>query len=318
MNDISAVIVSWNSAAEIAECIHAAQTAGVKEVIVIDNGSQDQTRDIASKIAGVCLIHCPENLGFSGGVNRGVSLASHPLVLILNPDCQVQTGLAEMARAAENGAAGGMLLGADGQLQTGFTVRRFPGPWTLAFEVLGWNRLFPSNPVNRAYRCHDFDPRLEQPVEQPPGAFFLVNKDIFNQIGGMDEQFWPVWFEDVDFCFRLRQAGFPITYCPQARARHRGGASIEKIFWPFKELAWYGSLLRYATKHFGWLSRRLVGLAVAAASVPRALTGILSRHKGMEALSVYADVFRLAWVSLVHGRVEHRRFGRQMEGAEHL
>jgi GT2 family glycosyltransferase len=319
MKQIGAVIVTWNSAGDIANCIKALKLAGgVDEIVVVDNGSHDQTREIVSAMAEVKLLYFPENLGFAGGVNRGVAALSSEFALILNPDCMVQSGLSEMAQAARRGAAGGMLLGEDGKLQSGFAVRRLPTAWTLVFEVLGWNRIFPRNPVNLRYRCADFDPLKAQLVEQPPGAFFMVRKDIFETLGGMDEEFWPVWFEDVDFCQRLKMAGYPIEYCPSARAKHRGGGSIVKILWPFKELAWYGSLLRYATKHFGWLSRRLVSLAVAAASVPRALTGIIFRRQGVRALGVYADVLRLAWVSLVLDRVDHRRFGRHLEGAEHL
>ena len=318
MSDVAAVIIAWNSAAEIAACIRAARKAGAAQIVVVDNGSRDQTREIVSGIDHVTLLHFPENLGFSGGVNRGVAATSTEFVLILNPDCLVESGLKEMAEAAKIGAAGGMLLGEDRKVQTGFAVRRLPTPWTLIFEVMGLNRLFAGNPVNQRYRCPDFDPTRAQEVEQPPGAFFMVRKDVFMQLGGMDEEFWPVWFEDVDYCLRLKEAGYKVAYCPEAKAVHRGGASISKILWPFKELAWYGSLLRYATKHYGWLSRCLVCLAVAAASVPRAFTGIISRRQGIHSLGVYADIVCLAWVSLVHGRVDHRRFGRQLEGAEHL
>ncbi|MCX6610569.1 MAG: glycosyltransferase family 2 protein [Acidobacteria bacterium] len=318
MKSIGAVIVTWNSEQDIAECIAAAKKAGVAETVVVDNGSKDRTREIVAAIDGVKLLYFPENLGFAGGVNQGVAALSSNFALILNPDCLVQTGLDAMAEAARGGAAGGMLLGASGELQTGFAVRRLPTASTLIFEVLGLNRLFPGNRVNQRYRCVDFDASRAQEVEQPPGAFLMVRKDIFKKLNGMDEGFWPVWFEDVDFCLRLREAGHKIIYCPAARAKHRGGASIEKILWPFKELAWYGSLLRYATQHFGWLSGRLVCLAVAAASVPRALTGIIYRRQGVRALGVYADIFCLAWVSLVLDRVDHRRFSRHAEGAEHL
>ncbi len=318
MRSIGAVIVTWNSEEDIAACITAARNAGVLETIVVDNGSKDLTREIVTSMDGVKLLYFPENLGFAGGVNRGVAALSTEYALILNPDCLVQDGLEKMANAAQKGAAGGMLLGTNGELQAGFAVRRLPTAWTLIFEVLGLNRLFAWNPVNRRYRNAGFDFTQEQEVEQPPAAFLMVHKQIFEQLNGMDEKFWPIWFEDVDFCLRLRKAGRKIVYCPAARAKHRGGGSIEKILWPFKELAWYVSLLRYATQHFGWLSRRLVCLAVAAASVPRALTGIIYRRQGVRALGVYADVFCLAWVSLVLDRVDHRRFGRHAEGAEHF
>lgn len=318
MSEVSAVIVSWNSAAEIEGCISAALTAGVAEILVVDNGSTDQTREIVRKLPQVKLLHFPENLGFAGGVNRGVEAAQFDSVLILNPDCFVMSGLESMARAAQGGAAGGMLVHPDGKLQAGFAVRSFPTATILALEVLGINRLWPTNPSNQHYRCSSFNPAMAQEVDQPPGAFLMLNRPIFMNLGGMDEAFWPVWFEDVDYCLRLRQAGYKIAYCPEAKATHKGAASIEKILWTFRELAWYASLLRYATKHFGWLSRRLVGLAVAAASVLRAFTGIFFRRQGLKALDVYAGVFRLAWVSLVHDRVEHSRPAGRWEGAKHL
>ena len=318
VHKIGAVIVTWNSASEIASCLSAVHKAGVTDIVVVDNGSSDETMEIVREHADVTLLSFPENLGFAGGVNRGFAALNTDFVLILNPDCRVESGLDDMAIAAQYGAAGGKLLAPDGKLQAGFAVRRLPSALTLIFETLGFNRFFPSNPVNRRYRCLDLDPELPQEIEQPPGAFFLVRRDCFEALGGMDESFWPVWFEDVDFCARAHAAGYRIFYCPSARAWHDGGASIKKIFWSFKELAWYGSLLRYATKHFGWLSRFLVGLAVAAASVPKALAGIIYRRPRANPLGVYTSVLRLVWMCLFTGRVDIRRFSWQSGGPDHF
>ncbi len=315
-HSIGAVIVAWNSASEIADCIAAVHKAGVTDIVVVDNNSSDETSLIVKDHSHVKLLSFSENYGFSGGVNRGVAALTTDFVLILNPDCRVQGGLADMATAANEGAAGGMLLAPNGKLQTGFAVRSLPTPAALIFETIGLNRLFPNNPVNRRYRCLDLDPNLPQEIEQPPAAFFMVRREVFLKLGGMDEDFWPVWFEDVDFCARLRSASYRIYYCPTARAIHDGGTSVKKIFWSFKELAWYGSLLRYATKHFGWLSRFLVGLAVAAASVPKAFMGIIDRRPGVRPFGVYTRVLRLVWMSLVTGRVDLRRVSRQLEGPD--
>lgn len=315
---VGAVIVSWNSEADLGASIEAALAAGVAELVVVDNGSKDRSREIAAAYAGVKLIYCPENPGFAGGVNRGVAALGAEYVLILNPDCCIEAGLDAMVAAAAEGASAGHMVHFDGSWQAGFAARQLPQPITLIFEVLGVNRLFPNNPVNRRYRCAGFDPGREQDVEQPPGAFFLVQRKVFQALGGMDEGFWPVWFEDVDFCARLKAAGYRIRYTPRARARHRGGASVNRIYWSFKELAWYGSLLRYATLHYGWLTRRLVGLAVAAASVPRSITGIIFRRQGARTLSVYARVFSLAWICFLTGQVDTRRLRRQWEGADQI
>jgi N-acetylglucosaminyl-diphospho-decaprenol L-rhamnosyltransferase len=313
---IGVVIVTWNSEAEIGPCLQALQRWHDGDVLVVDNASKDHTCQMVQRFPNARLLAETENHGFAGGVNRGVAAVSGDYILILNPDTELQGPLEPMRIAARQGAAGGRMLGEDGQAQIGFNVRRLPTPMSLCFEVMGLNRLFPGNPVNRRYRVLDLDLRVEQEVEQPPGAFFMVRREAFEQLGGMDERFWPVWFEDVDFCARLRQSGFKIRYTPAVSVKHLGGRSVNKIYKPFKQLAWYASLLRYATQQFGWCSRRMVGIAVVAASIPRAIAGIFYRHQNPHGIGVYARVIRLALKCLVLGRVEFNRSGRQ-EGLDH-
>ena len=97
----------------------------------------------------------------------------------------------------------------------------------------------------------------------------------------------------MDFCLRLRQAGYRIHYVPDASARHLGGHSASYLSWEARQLFWYGSLLRYAGKHFSASGRRLVSGAVMAASIPRALYGAMATGK-LSAANVYSRVFRLA------------------------
>jgi N-acetylglucosaminyl-diphospho-decaprenol L-rhamnosyltransferase len=305
--NLGAVVVTWNSADQIAACVEALLRNFDGPIVVVDNASQDGTGQAVPKNARVRLVASEENLGFAGGANRGVRELDTDLVLLLNPDCVVQEGLGHLVNAARDGAAGGLLLDENGQAQRGFVFRRFPTPAALILEVLGINRLFPANPINRRYRCLEQPLDLDQEVEQPAGAFLCFRRDAFVTVGGLPESYWPVWFEDVEFCQSLVRSGFRIRYTPKAVARHHGAGSIRKIHWSSKELAWYVSLLRYATRQFGWLSRRLVGLAVAAASVPRALTGILFRHQSASTLGVYARVVYLAIGVIVLGREDERR-----------
>lgn len=315
-NTIGVVIVTWNSEAEIGPCLQALQRWHDGDVVVLDNASTDHTCEVVSGFPQVRLLAEVENHGFAGGVNRSVAQVIGDYILILNPDTELQGPLEPMRLSARQGAAGGRMLGEDGQPQIGFNVRRLPTPLSLCMEVMGLNRLFPANPVNRRYRALDLDLSVEQEVEQPPGAFFMVRREAFEKLGGMDERFWPVWFEDVDFCARLRQTGFHIRYTPAVSVRHLGGRSVNKIHKPFKQLAWYASLLRYATQQFGGCSRRMVGIAVVAASIPRAIAGIFYRHQNPHGIGVYARVIRLALKCLVLGRVEFNRSGRQ-EGLDH-
>ena len=117
-------------------------------------------------------------------------------------------------------------------------------------EVLLVNQLWPSNPVNRRYRCLDADYSKVQQVEQPAGACLAITREAWEAVGGMDTQFAPVWFEDVDFCKRLLDSGRKIVYCPAARFHHSGAHSVSKLSFAEKQLFWYTNMLRYARKHF--------------------------------------------------------------------
>src|SRR5208283_3241408 len=123
--------------------------------------------------------------------------------------------------SAHAGAAGGALFETDGKPARGFAFRRLPTLATLLFEAVLVNQLWPGNPVNRRYRCLDADYSQPQEIEQPAGACLAIARETWDEVGGFDEQFYPVWFEDVDLCKRLLERGGKIVYCPTARFRHR-------------------------------------------------------------------------------------------------
>ena len=290
---VDIVIVTHNSAAEIEDCLAACQPYG-KAVVIVDNGSTDGS----AKWATIVNSH---NAGFAAAVNQGFAASNDPLVLILNPDCRVRSGLESMMALFDDpqvGAAGGLLLDPDGRPQAGFTVRRFPGWANQVCEIAGINRLWPSNPLNRAYRCADLDLNQEQDVDQPAGAFLMVRRTAWAQVGGFDEDFHPVWFEDVDFCYRLKQASWRIRYTPQATALHAGGHSVNKLSWRCKQMHWYGSLLKYAEKHWSGRGERRVALALFLVSLPRGVIGSLSRSS-TEPLVVYGKIASQAWRALI-------------------
>src|SRR5262249_14498728 len=147
------------------------------------------------------------NLGFAAAVNQGVAATNSRFVLLLNPDvrlCTSPEALVQACSQAGIGIAGGLLLSSNGDPQAGFTVRRFPTAQTLIFEVLGINKLFPRNPVNRSYRYLDRNLYSTFEVDQPAGAFLLFRREVWHRLAGFDERFFPVWYEDVDFCRRAR------------------------------------------------------------------------------------------------------------------
>jgi hypothetical protein len=305
MNRTTIVVVTHNSAGVIAACLDACLRADPAEVVVVDNHSADDTLDVVRRCPTVRLMANQENRGFAAAVNQGVQETAAPSVLLLNPDAELLGGLTDLERACSEpgvGAAAGLLVAEDGEPQRGFSVRRLPTAAALVFETLGLNRLWPSNPVNRRYRCLDLDLSKAQEVEQPAGAFLLFRRDVWQKLGGFDESFYPVWFEDVDFCRRLADAGYRVRFVPSARARHRGGHSFGTVSRQDRVVWWHRSLLNYATRHLRAGPRWLVCGSVLAGAVLRMVTGKFTEMRNGGASRSYGKVILLAWSSLWSSR----------------
>jgi GT2 family glycosyltransferase len=286
------------------------------DIVVVDNASPDRTCAEVLRVPSATLIANPWNRGFAAAVNQGIAALETPYVLLLNPDAELVGGLdALLAACSESGVAiaGGKLVDHSGRPQAGFMVRRFPTALSLSVEALGLNRLFPGNPVNRRYRCADLDPEIQAEVDQPAGAFLMISRQVWRALGGFDERFEPLWFEDVDFCKRTAAGKHRIRYVPAAVAKHGGGHSAAQLPNRAKEAYWYGNLLRYAAKHFRPRDLQMVSAAVMLGSCFRTTRGII-RWRSLEPLLVYSKVFRLAAKFLVSGRHENLRLSSEVSG----
>jgi N-acetylglucosaminyl-diphospho-decaprenol L-rhamnosyltransferase len=268
---------------------------------VVDNASTDRTVELVRQRSGVKLVANRDNRGFAGAANQGFAVTGGDPILLLNPDVRLRTPLTPLVQAClDHGLAAGQLTGPDGRVQAGFNIRRFPSPAALALELLGINRLWPGNPVNRRYRYLDRDLTLEGPVEQPAGAFLMTRRDAWDRLGGFDEDFRPVWFEDVDFCLRAAEAGYGIQYVPQVQGEHRGGHSVRKLPAARKEVYWYDSLLTYGAKHFRPWPYRGICLVAVLSTVPRAIAGMF-REQNLNPVVSCVQIMRLAVRRLVSG-----------------
>lgn len=294
MQSVGVVIVTHNSEPEIGACLDALRETGA-EVVVIDNASADGTVAAVER-RGVKLIANRTNRGFAAAVNQGFSAVNRDFVLVLNPDSVLQSSLEPLQQACclpDSAGAGGLLLGRDGLPQVGFMVRGFPTVAALALESLLLNRIWPTNPVNRKYRGFGLDYTRRIPVEQPAGAFLMIRRAVWEELGGFDEGFYPLWFEDVDFCRRASQRGYRLYYEPKAVAKHTGAHSISRLTVELRQIYWYRSLLRYSAKHFRPLGHRAVCLAVVTGSIVRLLVEMTST-RSLKPLAVYSKVVRLA------------------------
>jgi GT2 family glycosyltransferase len=294
MAEIGIVIVTYNSAAEIGACLDAAVATGA-HVVVVDNASTDGTVAEVRR-RGAHLVANSDNRGFAGAVNQGFIVLQCTYVLLLNPDAVLNTDLRPLCEACDlpsAAGAGGQLLDPEGRPQVGFMARQLPTPAALALEALLLNRICPNNPVNRQYRGLGLDYRTRLEVQQPAGAFLMIRREVWKELGGFDERFHPLWFEDVDFCRRAVDRGYRFFYEPRAVAKHTGGHSISSLSLEMRRFYWYRSLLKYSAKHFRPLAFRGVSLAVMFGSVVRGVTQtVQERH--FRPTAGYAAVVRLA------------------------
>ncbi|MGC9971193.1 MAG: glycosyltransferase family 2 protein [Bryobacteraceae bacterium] len=303
LRTLGVVVVTHNSEAVIGACLDSLRQADA-EIVVVDNASADGTRREVSRRAEITLFANPWNRGFAAAVNQGIDALDCPYVLLLNPDTELLGGIGALVEAcgeAGVAGAGGKLVDQSGRPQSGFMVRRFPSAASLSLEALGVNRLWPGNPVNRRYRCADLDPEAPAQVDQPAAAFLLVKREVWRRLGGFDEAFAPLWFEDVDFCRRAAAEGLRMRFVPGAVAKHSGGHSARQLPPAARELYWYGTLLLYAAKHFRRSALAVVCAAVVLGSVLRSVWGIF-RWWSLNPVSIYGRVIRLAGLHLILGR----------------
>ncbi len=297
----SAIVVTYNSAGRIGACLDALRNQVGWQRIVVDNASQDDTIERAEQADPAAhVVKNLQNLGFAAAANQGARLASGPILLFLNPDAIAQPGaLNALASALEQdgvAAVGGALSHSGGEVDRGFCIRRFPTMPSMAAEILLLNRLWPSNPLNRDYRCLDLDYAKPQEVDQPAGACLAVRREAWTSIGGFDERFFPVWFEDVDFCRRLRALNWKIFYSPSAGFLHSGGHSVSQLSIGDRQIFWYRNLLRYWRKHENRAAvaslRAIIALGMGLRSFATLVGSGPENTPRAEAMRAYARVVR--------------------------
>ena len=185
------------------------------ELIIVDNASSDQTAALIGRLENVKLIRNSENLGFVKAVNQGAQLATAEYLLLLNNDAFIESGALSSALAVlrENsgaGAVGGRIELLDGKLQEAGNIIWRDG------SCAGYGR--GDDPEDGAFQ-------FRREVDYCSGAFLMFRTSQFRELGGFDEAFAPAYYEESDFCLRLRQQGLQIIYQPAARIRHYEFAS---------------------------------------------------------------------------------------------
>ncbi len=250
---VGVLIVTYNSEADISACLDSVKTASSSpvHVVVVDNASVDKTTALIEQShPTVTLIRNSENRFYAAANNQGLPHALRPFVLLLNPDVVLPVGGIDamvqlLDRHPGHAAVAPMLQGVDGRRQA--SLRELPRLDTLWFDLLGLSFLFPHSRTFGRWRMGYFDGRTQRDVLQPMASCLLVRREVLTALGLFDERF-PMFFNDVDWCHRVHQAGWKITYTPDIIARHRGGASTRqrklRMIW-MSHFAYYRYLRLY-------------------------------------------------------------------------
>ena len=250
---IQAVVVRWRGGDEVRRCLSSLlANAGphLARVVLVDSGSGDGGAErIASEFPDIEVIAIADNRGFAYAADRGAGEGVEPLLLLLNPDIEVDVGAVDamVDLLKDHPRAAGvvpLLEGFDDASQHRWQLRRLPRAARLACGLSGAPAF--STP-----------PQTPVAVPQPAAAAWLVRRTVWEVLGGLDPTFEPAWWEDVDFCARLHdrlgEPGFPadegFVVEPAARLRHGGGSSVADLGREAFFTAYYTNLLRYTARH---------------------------------------------------------------------
>ena len=257
---LSVCIVNWNTVADLRVCLQSLRehpyTGGEQEVIVVDNASADGSAAmVAAEFPEAVLIANPTNENFARGTNQAVARAAGDMFLLLNPDVQISVGaldtlaatLNKPTRAERNplAAAAPRLAYPDGRTQA--SIRGFPSPWNLLWDILGVARLFPNSTFG-GYRLRYFNYANQGVAPQPMASCLLIRREAWEAVGPMDERF-PLFFNDADWCLRIFNSFRCILYTPDATVTHGGGGTTKRVR---VAATWesHRALLRFYDKHY--------------------------------------------------------------------
>lgn len=260
LKDLSIIIVNYNTRQLTLDClesVYASLSSYSYEVIVVDNASHDGSVEaIREAYPQVRLIANNDNTGFAVANNQGMKITKGRYILLLNSDTIVQqdtlhTMIGFMDRHPEMGASGCKVILPDGSLDKA-CKRGFPTPSASFYYAFGVSRLFPDRPKFNQYQLGHLSPDDEYPVDCLVGAFMLVRRETIEQVGGLDETFF-MYGEDIDWCYRIKEAGWGIFYYPRTYIVHYKGGSARrkplKITYEFHRAMWVFHRKHYAKQY---------------------------------------------------------------------
>lgn len=252
MPNLDIIIVNWNSGFFISDCIGSIMNSNhedVKNIIIIDNDSNDNSLDNLPSFNKVKIYKNKSNEGFAKACNLGTKYCESDYILFLNPDTKVfentiSRALEIIKQESEIGILGISLV--DESNNVSKTCSRFLTPLRVLSYSIGLTKIF----KNKGMAMLDWDHKTSSYVDQVIGAFFLTRRELFNELNGFDETFF-VYYEEMDFSFRASLMGYKSYYETSINAYHYGGGTTEniksqRIFYSLR------SRIQYSIKHMNF------------------------------------------------------------------
>ncbi|HEX8464031.1 MAG TPA: glycosyltransferase family 2 protein [Abditibacterium sp.] len=234
---LSILIVNWNTREMLRICLQSLQAACADldiEIIVVDNASHDESAQmVADEFPEVVLLAQTRNLGFAKGNNWAYAHATGEFIWLLNPDTEVlgdapQQLIEFFQDNPKVGAVASALVDArTGKIQR--SCRTFPLPGALWAQALGLARAYPRSRRFGFYKMGWWNYRNARRVEQPMASSLMLRRRSIEAAGGLFDERFPIFFNDVDLCWRLRQAKQEIWFLPHAKVKHWGGAATSQL-----------------------------------------------------------------------------------------
>ncbi|OAS20511.1 glycosyltransferase family 2 protein [Paenibacillus oryzisoli] len=270
--DLSIIIVNYktkNLTLACIESVFSSITSYNYEIILIDNASNDGTiQSVNEQYPEVVTIANKENVGFSRANNQGIRIAKGRYVLLLNSDTivqqdTIQTMLHFMDENPIVGASGCKIVLPDGTLDKA-CKRGFPTPSASFYYAFGFAKLFPRIRRFNQYQLGYLDPDQQYPIDSLVGAFMLVRRETIEHVGMLDEEFF-MYGEDIDWCYRIKEAGWVNYYYPRTQIVHHKGASSRRK--PYKIIyEFHRAMILFHNKHYrkkySWLTNAMVYIGV--------------------------------------------------------
>lgn len=232
MIDLSIVVISFNTLEMTKACLFSVfeNLDGLSaQVIVVDNNSHDGSAEmVRSQFPTAQLITNSDNRGFAAANNQGFQIAGGRYVLLLNSDTVVlgdvlRQSVEYLRNHPDAGAMGCRVLNADMSMQP--TCSGYPSLLRLLFMTICLDRL--SGPFDR-YLLRSWKRDTERDVEVISGCYLLVRREVIEQVGGLDEDFF-FFGEETDWCLRMRKVGWKLKFAPVGEIIHHGGGSVKKL-----------------------------------------------------------------------------------------